>query len=72
MKAYRKIISLLLLIAVLISAVGCGEYHGAIGGGKLPEGAAPQPDLDNDPTNDFTVRLRLNGEAYIPMTAINV
>lgn len=72
MKAYRKIISLLLLISVLISAVGCGEYHGAIGGGKLPDGAAPQPDLDNDPTNDFTVRLRLNGEVYVPMTAINV
>ena len=72
MKTCHKIIAILLLLAVLASIVGCGEYHGAIGGGKLPEGTAPQPDLDNDPTNDFTVRLRLNGEAYVPMTAVNV
>ena len=72
MKINLKAISLLLLLAVVFSTVGCGEYHSAINpGGQLPDGAAPQPDLDNDPTNDFTVRLRLNGEAYVPMTAIN-
>ena len=72
MKAYHKIITLILAVSVMFSAVSCGEYHAALGGDKLPDGSAPQPDLDNDPTNDFTVRLRLNGEAYIPSTAINV
>ena len=72
MKQYNRIISLILIFVIALSFSGCGEYHSAIGGGNLPEGTAPQPELDNDPTNDFTVRLRLNGEAYIPMTAINV
>ena len=60
-------------MALLLCATSCGTYNPAGNGtGKLPEGAAPQPELDDDPTNDFTVRLRLNGEDYVPATAINV
>ncbi len=74
MKALNKTLAALLILALSLSIFACGEYHSAIGGGgnKLPEGSAEQPELDNDPTNDFTVRLRLNGEAYIPTTAVNV
>ncbi len=74
MKKLKRILAALLAFVMTLSMFACGEYHSAIGGGgnKLPDGSAQQPTLDNDPTNDFTVRLRLNGEAYIPKTAINV
>ena len=74
MKRFNQILAALLAFVMTLSMISCGEYHSAIGGGgnKLPEGSVQQPTLDNDPTNDFTVRLRLNGEAYIPATAINV
>lgn len=74
MRQLKRILATLLVLVMSLSTLACGEYHAAIGGGgnKLPEGSAEQPTLDNDPTNDFTVRLRINGEAYIPTTAINV
>ncbi len=79
MKTNAKIISVLLLISILIlSFFGCGEYTPAIntpGGNNKPgtkPGLADQPTLDGDPTNDFTVKLRLNGAAYIPDVAVNV
>ena len=74
MKKIRKITAALLILLLLLSICACGEYQGAVNGGsnKNPDGSAEQPELDNDPTNDFTVRLRVNGEAYIPTTALNV
>lgn len=74
MRLLKRILAALLVLVMSLSTLSCGEYHQAIGGGgnKLPDGSVEQPTLDNDPTNDFTVRLRLNGEAYIPATAINV
>lgn len=74
----KKIISLLLLLSLICSLFACGEYNPATNvpsgdnSGKLPSGAVDQPTLDDDPTNDFTVRLRLNGEAFIPSVAVNV
>ena len=73
MKRHNRILALLLALSLTFTMFACGQYKDAIGGGnKFPDGSAQQPDLDNDPTNDFTVRLTLNGEAYIPTTAINV
>lgn len=76
----KKIISLVLLLTLLASLFACGEYNPATnvpsGGNtdKLPGSGelADQPTLDDDPTNDFTVRLRLNGEAFVPSVAVNV
>ena len=74
----KKIIAVLLVAATFFSLFSCGEYKPAVNNGstgdsgKLPDGSAEQPTLDGDPTNDFTVRLRLNGEAYIPSVAVNV
>ncbi len=77
MKITAKISAILLLISSLIlSFFGCGEYKPPINtpGSNIqtPPGSVDQPELDNDPTNDFTVRLKLNGEAYIPDVAVNV
>ena len=74
----KKIIAVLLTIVAIFALFSCGEYNPALNGDKnngntnLPEGSVDQPTLDGDPTNDFTVRLRLNGEAYIPTVAVNV
>ena len=80
MRKNNKALAALLLLTMLLSLFACGEYNPALntpgGGGSNNPGSsgglAEQPDLDGDPTNDFTVRLRLNGEYYIPTVAVNV
>ena len=84
MRLSNKITALILICAVLISLCSCGEFHSATGGGqgnaggsggqggKLPDGSTDQPDLDDDPTNDFSVQLRLNEQPFKPTSAINV
>ncbi len=75
MRKLIKSISVFLACALLLFTFSCGEYkpavNGSVSGSSVP-GLAEQPDLDDDPTNDFTVRLRLNGEGYIPNVATNV
>ncbi len=73
----KKYLSFILLITLVFSLLGCGEYNEAVnkpGNGNTATRPNDQdaPTLDGDPTNDFTVRLRLNGEAYIPTVALNV
>lgn len=76
MTAYRRVIALVLICACLATLISCGEYRPATGNGgsddKRPGGSANQPELDDDPTNDFTVQLRLNEQPFSPSTAINV
>ena len=76
MTAFRKIIALCLVCACLISLISCGEYRpaGSIGGSndKKPGGNSGDSTLDDDPTNDFTVQLYLNGQPFSPATAMNV
>lgn len=70
----KRIIVLFLTVILSFFTFSCGEFQDAInkpGEGNY-SGLAEQPKLDNDPTNDFTVRLRLNGDAYIPTVAVNV
>ena len=77
----KKLISVLLVLAVMFSLFSCGEYNPAYGnggnggnggGGKYPEGSADQPTLDDDPTNDFTVQLRVNEETFVPTVSMSV
>ena len=72
----KKIIAIALIFALVLSLSSCGEYNPATNGPKdpsdLPEGSVEQPTLDGDPTNDFTVRLRIGDQSYIPNVAINV
>ena len=72
MKNLKCIIMLALILVLSASLLSCGEYSAAVGGGEGGGGAAVQPDLDNDPANDFTVSLRCNGQAFKPETAVNV
>ncbi len=78
MIALKKITAILLLCALLLALISCGEYHQATGNGGTnnntpkPDGSVDQPELDDDPTNDFTVQLRLNEQPFHPATAVNV
>lgn len=73
----KRILALLLVMATLLLS-SCGEMKKAVNdlpgnnNSKLPGGSVEQPELDDDPTNDFTVRLRVNEEEFIPQVAINV
>ncbi len=73
----KKIASILLVLSTLLLS-SCGEMKKALNdipendNSKLPGGTVEKPKLDDDPTNDFTVRLRVNEEDFIPQVAINV
>ncbi len=72
----KKITAFILLVTLVFSLFGCGEEHFAVNrpddGVQAPAGSVEQPKLDDDPTNDFTVRLTLDGEEYIPNVAVTV
>lgn len=77
MTALKRITALVLICVLLLSLISCGEYHQATGNGgstgnNNPDGSVDQPELDDDPTNDFTVQLRLNEQPFSPTTAVNV
>ena len=71
MKLCKNIIAIGLIASMLLSLFGCGEYKPATGGG-FPGGSVQQPTLDNDPTNDFTVQLVLNGKPFMPTVNMSV
>ncbi|MBQ3016984.1 MAG: hypothetical protein IJD79_09415 [Clostridia bacterium] len=67
----KRIVCILLVFAVsFVSLFSCSEYKPPVnsGGG----GGSNAPELDDDPTNDFTVSLTYHGEAFAPTTAIDV
>ena len=81
MKNVNKLISVILICVLLFSLFACGEYNPATdkgnggssqGGNKPSDGSAQQPDMDDDPTNDFTVQLRVNEQPFRPSTSINI
>ena len=85
MRSTKKLVAIVLICALLLSLVSCGEFRPATGsgnnnggtggsnsGGSKPDGSVDQPGLDGDPTNDFTVQLRLNEQPFRPTTAMNV
>lgn len=74
MKVKQLILVVLSLIFVL-SLISCEIYNPPLEFEKDSESAEtvlPGGELDGDPTNDFTVTLRVNGELYKPTVAINV
>ena len=64
----------LLLVVLMLFAVSCGEYKPPLlnDGEESEDGAETVPEMDDDPTNDFTVTLHLNGQPYNPTVAIDV
>lgn len=78
----KKITALLLLCAILFSLFSCGEYHPSVGGGNgggegsgsgnRPGGSTEKPGTDDDPSNNFSVQLRLNEQPFSPTSSINV
>ena len=73
MTMIKRIISLLLICASLLSLFACGESHMPVTGpGSSSGGSGSDNTLDDDPTNDFTVQLTLKGQPFIPATAVHV
>ena len=77
MKKLNKPISVLILIVMLLSLFSCGEYIDAVGGGSVDKGdedggKTEQPELNDDPTDDFTVTVKVNGQDFSPRMDIDV
>ena len=74
MQLLKKIISFILIAVMLISLFSCGEFVPSQGGSsnKNPNGSGGNNQLDNDPSNDFIVQLRLNDKPYSPRENIDV
>lgn len=72
MKIAKRLLLMILALLCALSLFSCGEYHDAVDlGGNQNIGGDDQTGQDNDPTNDFTVTLRANGQPYQPTVAIN-
>ena len=68
---FTRLISLILALLFTFSTLfSCSEYKPPVGGGTNQDSSAPE--LDDDPTNDFTVMLTYRGEPFIPPVAIDV
>ena len=77
MKNVNKIISIMLICFILLSLFSCGEYNPATDKGNGPSqggngDSVQKPNMDDDPTNDFTVQLRVNEQPFRPTTSMNV
>lgn len=82
MKKLKKPISVLILLTLLLSLFSCAEYIEATGtpsGGSSSDGdgdgesgGTKQPELNDDPTDDFTVTVKINGQSYSPRMDIDV
>ena len=75
MLAYKRIIAAYLCIIMLFSLLSCGEYKPGVGIGQGNNNQGNTGDdvvMDDDPTNDFTVQLRVNEQPYKPEISINV
>lgn len=71
----NKVISVVLICIMLFSLISCGEYNQATdkgNGGSKPGGSVQDTEMDDDPTNDFSVQLRVNEQPFHPTTSINV
>ena len=83
MKKLNKPISVLILLILLFNLFSCEEYIDATGGGGIfgdgdggeedgGDGGTKQPELNDDPTDDFTVTVKINGQNYVPRMDIDV
>ncbi len=80
MKKFRLLTAMLLLCVMLFSLFSCEEYYYASKvtdpTGKEPDeygqGGSTQPVLNDNPADDFTVTVMVNGEAYSPRMDMDV
>lgn len=77
MSTLKRALALILSLLMLFSLFSCEEYRGAtgrpsVGGGSEEDDDEPQ--LNDDPTDDFTVTLKIKGqtESYSPRIDIDV
>ena len=69
----KRICAMLLCASLACALASCGEYKGALEfEEESTEAVTPGGVLDDDPTNDFTVTLRLNGKPYKPSVGLDV
>ena len=68
MKNLKRIISLLLVLINLFALFACGEYNAATGipGISKDPDDQKQPEMNNDPSDDFTVTVTVDGQPYTP------
>ena len=82
MKMMQRILLLLLVLVTLFSFVACEGIYiapgggivtpGTGGGGDDEGGGVDQPELNDDPTDDFTVTVMVNGQPYSPRMDMTV
>lgn len=78
MRSLNRIISVILTCTMLLSLFACGEFNPATDKGNSGSGQGNngnsngKPNMDDDPTNDFTVQLRVNEQPFSPTTGMNV
>lgn len=81
MRNIKRITAFLMCIFMLCSFLSCGEYKPATdkgegsgqgGTGNFPGGSEQQPDMDEDPANDFTVQLRVNEQPFKPTVSMSI
>lgn len=74
MTFFKKLALAVLTLFMLTFLFSCGSYNPALNSDSDSQSGsgAVQPDMDDDPTNDFTASLRLNGQPYTPLVNINV
>lgn len=81
MKNFKKILAIFLVLLTVFSLVACnGEYHEGVKpgtgggnggegngeGGDNPGGEYVPPEMNDDPSDDFTVTLMADGASYKP------
>ena len=70
MRILKKIIATSLVLVLLFSMIACqGTYHYPVGttpGTDDDDGGYVPPQMNDDPTDDFTVTLTADGEPYSP------
>ena len=72
MKFMRKSALVVLSIFLCLFLFSCGTYNPALNSGSNSNSGVVQPEMDDDPTNDFTATLRLNEQPYKPLVNVNV
>lgn len=68
----KRILPILLAVLIVLSFTACGSYKPPVLQDDEAETGKKPTQMDDDPTNDFTVTLNFNGAPYKPTVAIDV
>ena len=68
MKIINRLAAFILAFVIALSLFSCGEYSPATKnpGGSSATGQPEQPEMNDDPTDDFTVTVTADGKPYTP------